>query len=270
MKGWLARIGVLLPSVNTILEPDFYAMAPEGVTTHTARLRRSTRISEDLPGGLREIDAMNEQIEEAADSVATAQVDVILYGCTGGSFMKGPEYNRDIIASIVEQTRIRATTTSSAVVNALKQLEIRTVAVVTPRPDYINVLEKGFLEGNGVAVAKIVGLGLTSDYASYDPYKTYRFAKEVVRDCLDEIDGIFISCTNFPSIEIIEALERDTRKPVVTSNQASFWEALRLAGVNVAITGYGRLLADPGDTNPAPSWGEVVVAEATKTMQTKQ
>lgn len=242
MKGWRAKIGVLLPSVNTVLEPDFYAMAPEGVTIHTARLRRSRELS----GDLREVNMMNQQIKRAADEVATTQVDVILYGCTGGSFVKGSDYNQEIITRIVKQTGIPATTTSSAVVRALRQLDIRTVAVVTPYPDHINALEKEFLEENQVAVAKIVGLGLRSDYALYDPSRTYRFAKEVVRDCTNEIDGIFISCTNFPAIEVINALECDIGKPVVTSNQASFWEALRLAGVNVAIKGYGSLFTSEG------------------------
>lgn len=236
MKGWRAKIGVLLPSTNTILEPDFYAMAPEGVTIHTARLRRSPDMSDR-----REAHMMNQQIERAADEVATAQVDVILYGCTAGSFAEGSDYNRGITARIVEQTGIPATTTSSAVVAALRELDMKTVAVVGPRTEDVNALEKQFLGENEVAVAKIVGLSLRSDYASYDPSRIYRFAKEVVRDCIGQIDGIFISCTNFRAVEVIDALECDIGKPVVTSNQASFWQALRLAGVNVAVAGYGSL-----------------------------
>jgi len=228
--------------MNTVLEPDFYAMAPEGVTIHTTRLR-APWLSGDLREDLRGINAMNEQIERAADEVATAQVDVILYGCTGGSFVKGLGYSQEIITSIVRQTGIPATTTSSAVVHALRQLDIRTVAVVTPYPDHINALEKKFLEEIGVAVAKIVGFDLRScDYGLHDPGRTYRFGREVVRDCIREIDGMFISCTNFPAIEVIDALESDLGKPVITSNQASFWEALRLAGANVPVKGYGCLL----------------------------
>jgi maleate isomerase len=101
----------------------------------------------------------------------------------------------------------------------------------------------GVLQKSGIRVAAIRGMGLTKsiDMGKVQPSETYSLAREVVRSS-ERADGIFISCGNLRSFEAIELLERDTGLPVVTSNQAGLWHALRLAGVSERLSGLGRLL----------------------------
>ncbi|MBS7635542.1 maleate cis-trans isomerase, partial [Candidatus Bathyarchaeota archaeon] len=108
-----------------------------------------------------------------------------------------------------------------------------------PYPEEINIKEKEFLEGNGFKVTRIEGLPSPMGISIHRPEEAYRLARKVDSE---ENDGIFISCTNFRTLEIIEIL--DTGKPVVTSNQATFWKALRMIGVRAKIQGFGRLLRD--------------------------
>jgi len=107
----------------------------------------------------------------------------------------------------------------------------------------LNALGKSFLEDHGFEVLGMKGLGLVSnlDIGKEPPSTAYRLAREVFRP---EADAVFISCTNFRTIEVIEALEADLGKPVVTSNQASLWKALRVGGIREKIFGYGSLLEE--------------------------
>ncbi len=238
MGGWRARVGVLLPSVNTVLEPDFYRMAPNGVTVHVSRLARSKSLRDDLPDVYR----MNQQIERAAGEVASAEVDVILYGCTGGSLLEGVGYDQEIIERIEEAAGVPATTTATAVVRALTELSIKRLVVVTPYSDDLNQREKAFLEGSGFQVLSLEGLSLSTDYGTWPAERTYSFARDVAMAVHQDFDGLFVSCTNFPAIEVIQALEEDLGVSVVTSNQASIWDCLRITKVRSGINGYGRLL----------------------------
>lgn len=121
-----------------------------------------------------------------------------------------------------------------------------------PYPDEINEKERSFLEGNGIRVVGIKGLEYrkrapfyplaklpVSCIGLHEPHMAYKLALEVYRR---EADGIFISCTNFRTIEIIEMLEKTVGKPVVTSNQATMVSALRKAGIRDRIKGYGLLM----------------------------
>ena len=232
--GWRLRIGLILPSCNTVMEPELYKMAPEGVSIHTARMRISKVTEEDLKN-------MAEDSPKAAEYLATADVDVILYGCTSGSFIGGIEWEREIVKKIEERTGIPTITTSKAVIDALQHLKLKKIIVATPYIDELNELEEKFLEKNGIKVLRIKGLGILRgvDIGSQPVWVSYRLAREIFTP---EADGIFISCTNFRTIEIIEKLERDLKRPVITSNQASMWAALRAGHIKETIEGYGALL----------------------------
>jgi maleate isomerase len=250
MHGWRARIGVMIPSVNTVLEPDFYAMAPPGVSIHASRLLRGPLMTPSMEDEY----GMAAQLERAAAELASARVDVLLYGCTGGSLLDGAGYDEQLARRIREATGIAATTTSTAVLQALRALDIRRVSILTPYPEWIDLRERRFLEASGLTVLDMKGLGLDfAASASASREQIYRAARGLK---LDGADGLFISCTNFPAVACIEALERDTGLPVVTSNQASLWAVLRILGLGDALTGCGRLLSGGGHLAPeAPGGG---------------
>jgi len=245
MYGWKGRVGLLIPSRNTTLEPEFNRMAPEGVSVHAARMI----LKEASPAALRQ---MEKEVYRAASVITAVNPDVIVVGCTSGSFIKGLGYDQRLIKKITQLTGVKAITTSTAVIEGLKLLRITRVAVATPYTDEVNEKEKEFIEAHGIRVTGIRGLGYSKPMKSYPlaskpvsliglltPAIAYKLAMDVDTR---EADGIFISCTNFRTVEIIEALEKNSGKPVVTSNQASMAMALRMMGIKEKITGFGSLL----------------------------
>ena len=226
------RIGLLVPSSNTTMEPDFYAMAPRGVTIHTARMRLSKVTPEALI-------RMADDTERAAGLLADAGVDVIVYGCTTGSLLGGVEWEEGLVRRIEEETGIPAVSTSSAVVNALRSLGAKRIGVATPYSEELNGLEKRFLEDLGFQVTGIRGLGLL------DNLDIGRVGKgtleDITREVSDEADAVFISCTNLPVLGLIEEFEKEFSRPVVNSNQASMWAALR-GRVIPGVDGFGELM----------------------------
>ena len=243
--GCRRRIGLLVPSSNTTMEPELHRMAPDGISIHTARMR----LVEVTPEGLVE---MAEDASRAARLLATAEVDVIVYGCTTGSLVGGVEWEERLVRGIENETGITTVSTSRAVIDALRALDARRVAVATPYTDDLNRLERAFLESNGIEVTTIRGLGLVRNL---DIGRTNGVViKNLVKAMTGEADAVFISCTNLPTIDLIEPLEAELRRPIVTSNQASLWAALRGCGLK-GIKGYGALLRSRlrGASGRAPS-----------------
>jgi len=236
MYGWRGRIGLLVPSVNTVAEPEMNRMAPEGVSCFAARMRNSRADFGDTV-------EMLKHVERAADELASAHADVIAFTCTAGSFVRGGKGEDDLKGLIEKASHTTAVTTSGAVVTALKNLKVRKLVMATPYPEEINRLEKLFFEEKGFEVLAIQGLGITEAFkiGLENPNNTYRFVKNLDASLAD---AVFISCTNYRTIDIIERLEEDFRKPVVSSNLATFWAALRTIGCGESIRGFGRLLRE--------------------------
>ncbi len=244
MYGWKGRIGLLIPHRNTTMEPEFHRMVPKGVSVHAARML----LKEPSPNALAE---MEEEIYRSAQIISAIDPDVIVVGCTSGSLIKGFGYDKEIIEKITSLTNLPAITTATAVIEAFKRLNIHKVAVATPYIDEVNQKEKEFIENQGISVTKIKGLGYCKPMESYPlaprpvsgigllyPSVAYKLARNV--DTPDA-DGIFISCTNFRTIEIIEELEINSNKPVVSSNQASMAMALHKMGIKEKIRCFGSL-----------------------------
>jgi len=234
MYGWRGKIGLIIPSLNNTMEPEFYKMVPEGVAVYGTRVF----LEEGLPN---ELQKMADDIEKATDLLRSAGVNAILYGCTSGSLIKGPGWDQQIIKRIEERSGISATTTSTAIIEAFRELRVKKVSVATPYVDSVNKAEKEFFESHGIKVINIEGLQYTTGKELHreSPETTYTFAKGV---CRPEADCLLISCTDFPSIEVIDILEQDTGKPVISSNTASLWGILRKMTIRKCIDGYGELL----------------------------
>lgn len=234
MAGWRARLGIMVPSVNKTMEPELYRLVPKGVSLHFSRIRQ-------VEDTLEQLTRMIEDVPRVAVELSDAGVDVIAFGCTTGSLVKGSGYDKEITEKIESSVHIKATTTSTAVLEALKELKIVKLSVATPYKEWLNEKEKEFLEAHGFEVLSIKGLNcLGSETANVPLERVYRLAKGVYRP---KADGVFISCTDLRSIEMLEFLEHDINKPVISSNQATMWMMLRMAGVREKITGYGRLLS---------------------------
>jgi maleate cis-trans isomerase len=232
----MKRIGLLVPSSNTTVEPEFYRALPRGVTLHTARLYL-TRIAPES------ILKMVEDLETQATLLASADVDVIVLGATAPSFLKGLGYDRELIAKIESATGRRATTTSTALVQALQHFGARRVVLGSAYNDNVNAIAKAFLEASGAEVLAVQGLALVDNLVvgRLSADTAYDLALKVNRD---DADAIVLSCTNWQTMDAIERIERETGKPVISTSQASIWAALRMIGYTESIDGYGRLLRE--------------------------
>ena len=225
------RIGLLLPSSNTTMEPEFYSMAPENITIHSARM-----LLQDVT--ITSLEKMAEDAVKAARLLSTADVDQIIYGCTSGSLLKGLKWEESLVNKIQKETGIPTISTARAVVKALKEIGATNVSVLTPYIEEVNIREKMFLEACGFYISNIKGLGLT------DNLRIGRVLCDDIMRIIDlspSTDCLFISCTNLPVVKFIQELESKFNIPVITSNQASMWSVLRSV-YNEPIEGYGRLL----------------------------
>ncbi len=235
LYGWRARIGLLIPSSNTTMEPEFWELAPYGVSIHTARMP----LKEVTPEALEE---MEKESLRGAKLLADAGVDIIMYGCTSGSLIKGIGYDQEISEKLSKESKKKVITTSTAVISALKEVKAEKICVATPYIEEVNSKEKEFLEGNGFEVIEIKGLGIKEnlEIGRQPPWAAYRLAKEVYSE---DADALFISCTNFRTLEVLEALEEDLGIPVISSNSASMWLCLKELGIREEIEGFGYLLS---------------------------
>jgi len=248
---WRNRIGLIVPSTNTVCEMDFHRLVPRGVSVHTGRMMLLGEVEGPVdwekPMDWDKIhQRMHERCGIVAREIATAKVDIMVFGCTSGSFIKGPGLDKEISQKIEEAVlpvcgRIPVITTCTAVLEAFKALRIKNVSVATPYIEKGNEQERRFLEGNGFRVVDIKGLGIDTfgEYARQDPQVIYDLAKETDRR---DADGIFISCADLRALDVIDALEQDLKKPVISSNLASIWLSLKKLGLEQKINGYGVLL----------------------------
>lgn len=231
------RIGLIIPSSNSTVEPDFHYVLPANASLHSARVFLVETTIESL-------ERMNLEAESAAKSLASADVDVITYACTSGSFLGGPGYDQSLLARLSEvSSGTGAIGTTPAVIAALNIQGIKRLSVVTPYLDSINQRLTDFLVHSGFDVTSMAGQQLVSnlDIGDQTPDQILEFCKEN----LDQsADGFFLSCTNWRAIEVAETLERELGKPVVTSNQATIWATLRFLGYEQPIKGFGSLLSN--------------------------
>ncbi len=239
MYGKRGKIGLLVPSVNSTMEADFHRLAPEGVSVHTNRMPLLKSIS-----SIETIEAMVEAFETVATKVrelTEAGVGVVLFGCTSGSFAKGPAGDRRLQEAIARETGVALFTTTTASVEAMRALGIARLAVVTPYPAEVNARLKVYVEACDIRVVELRSFDepVMADHAAHEPEEVAALAREADRP---EADGLFIACTQVRGLDAAGRLERELAKPVVTANQASLWMCLRALKVRDPIRGFGRLL----------------------------
>jgi maleate isomerase len=214
------RIGLIVPSLNVTIEPEFNAYAPSDVSVHATRLL--------LPKGDKEhLAQMAQDTEPACDLLGTAKVNVIAYACTSGSLIRGIEWERDLAKRMESRVRVPAVTTASAVIDALKKLHLSKLAVGTPYIDEVNAAERKFLEDNDIAVTQIKGLGYVDGETLHrEPPETAMKLAESVDS--SHAEGIFLSCTDLKTFTVIDEIEKALGKPVISSNSATLWKCLQV------------------------------------------
>lgn len=235
--GPRARLGLIVPPTNTVNEAEWHRMLPAGVTFHTHRMKLHTDSA--TPEGAKRLLA---DLEGVFALLGQCSPDLIAYACTAGSMTTPVQALPD---DLTRRTAIQALTTAASIIGALRALEVKRLSVATPYAQALNEHEAHFLADHGFEVARLIGLGIGAG----GPHEYPRIARTPL-DAVDAharaafvpgSDALLITCTDFPTLPLIEKLEHDLGVPVVTSNQATLWAALRAAGVRDSVPGGGRL-----------------------------
>jgi maleate isomerase len=216
------RVGLLVPSSNTVMEPDFWEALPPDATLHTARMY----LEDTTPEA--ESRMLDEHVLPAARDLATARPDLIVFGCTSAGALRGNRYDAELCARISELSGVPTVSVIAAVRQAIAASGARRVGVVTPYVEELNRPIRESLEADGVEVAVIAGLGIADNFqiATVPAARICDFAEQTLRGLA--VDLAFVSCTNFPAYAAVPELERRLGRPVVTSNQAAVAAVLAL------------------------------------------
>jgi maleate isomerase len=232
--GSRLRAGVLIPSGNSVAEPEIRAMLPREVSMLVTRL--ALRGSSPT-----ELMRMLDRLESACELLSDAKVGCLVFHCTAVSTF-APELAGNIRERVQSASGIRCFTTADAILEGLKRLNAKTVSLLTPYIDAIHEREAAFLEANGFAVKGSANLGINTngEMASLSPGTILDWA---ARNVDAGADACLISCTAIKSAPAIAQLEEISGLPVLTSNQSMAWHLLRSSGIDDRINGYGRLFA---------------------------
>tara|TARA_B100000315_G_scaffold90329_1_gene83025 strand:- start:3169 stop:3921 length:753 start_codon:yes stop_codon:yes gene_type:complete len=236
--GQRAKLGLIVLQTNTVNEAEWQAMVPDGVTLHVTRMPLHEDTSSDE--GKK---ALYTDIEQATSDLAAAGLSAIAYGCTAGSMVEPLDQLTDFMSSI---SGVPAVTTAGSIVGALQALNATKISIATPYHDALNDHEVDFLSGNNVATLKIAGLGIGAG-GSHEYIRIAQTPAEKIKSHVLSVDhpdaqAVLISCTDFPTLNLITELEEALGKPVITSNQATLWAALRAAGIDDRLENCGLLL----------------------------
>jgi maleate isomerase len=241
MYGWRARLGILVPSKLVAFEPEMIEMAPEGVSCHFHRIA--------FAGGT-ENEKVVERLKRAENFIADAselithiRPSVVTKAGTGVSFIGGYGYDQMLIEKMQERNGgLPTTTTTTAVIEAAREIGIKKVSLAMPYLEQVAKSAIQFVQDSGIEVVESEWLNLGKyEIPELSREALYQQARRVDRP---ESDAVLILCTDLHTIKVIEKLENDLQKPVITSNQATMWKMLRLAGVKDQIDGYGQLLSE--------------------------
>jgi len=227
------RIGMLLPSSSSVQEVDIGRALPEHITLHVARMRLN---NVDAESTLRIV----QEIETESRKLADVDVDVIILPATAPSSRNGPGYDQELIKRISAASGKPATTASTALLEALRELSIKQIALGAPWSASVNQNVAAFLEANGIKVLAQEALGLVRnlEIGLLDPETAFDVGRRVNRT---DADAVMLACGNWSTFAIIDRLERDLGKPVLTTNQVSLWHALKMMGTG-PLDGLGVLL----------------------------
>jgi maleate cis-trans isomerase len=231
------RLGVLVPSGNTVAEPELRAMLPAGVGLFVTRLPLTGSSEPQLL-------AMLETLETATSLLADAQPDAIAFHCTAVSTF-APHMAGEIRARMGRASPIPALATADAILAALAALRARRVLLVTPYLETVHQREIAWLTATGsdVVGGGCMGIDTNAEMARLPPEA---IRERVLAEAANvQADVCFVSCTAIRSAGLIAGLEAVLGMPVITSNQVLAWHALRTLGIPDAPPGFGRLFDTP-------------------------
>lgn len=234
-----ARIGVLVPFTNTNLEADLAMLRPGGVSMHFARIGGYD--ADEVPDADQMAGLGEASLDEPLRLLGGARPDLVLYGCTSATLTHGTAFDRELAARIATETGAATVTAAGALVQALHALKVKRVGFASPYVGAINDMAVAFLSDCGVETVSRADIGV-----ELGNYGQGELTPDEVFDLGRRADSgaagaIVLSCTDMRSVEAIERLEQALGKPVVCSNQAMLFAALKVLGIDAPEIDCGHL-----------------------------
>jgi maleate isomerase len=238
-----ARLGFLVPPGNPTVEPEMIAMAPKGVSVHFSRMVAHGPTG-SLDGQEERNRTMIEHMGETAALLALVKPKVIMLAHTAISATLGPRAEAELLERLQTLCATRVATAFGSVLAALKMLGATRVALGTPYGEETTLKSKALLQEHGLQVVSYSRLSNVTNIYDETPERAYQLGCAVDKE---DAQAVFLSGLGMPTIPILDRLERDLGKPVISAASAMMWQALRLAGVRDPVSGYGRLFASASE-----------------------
>ncbi|MBM3505739.1 MAG: arylmalonate decarboxylase [Alphaproteobacteria bacterium] len=238
--GHRLKIGVIIPSTNTSVQPELDGMRPAGVTNHIGRIyMENLRIGSDAD--FEKIVRISTSIDAALDQLMTCEVDHLILGVAPDAFWDGPDANERLHEHVTKRTGKGFTRGADASLAAMQALgSIKSIAIIAPfLPAQKDITR--FYRDHGYRVLKVKGMGATS------AVNIAHVSEEALREAIlevdsKEIDAILQVGSNLPMARVAAEAETWLGKPVLSLNTASYWRALRTCGISDRVRGFGTLL----------------------------
>ena len=232
------RLGVIVPSVNIVVEEWYPRVVPEGVSVHFARMLITDGSTPEKIIAMDREDGMR-----AIRQIASCLPHAVAYGCTASSIVQGHDFDQHLRGEIQHIAQAPATTATDSIFAACRALGLKRVTAISPYSQAVDEAEHSFFAAGGIETVAGAHLGITDGFRLAEP------EPEAILDLAlsawdPRSDGLVAACLNFRSHPIIDTLEARLGKPIITSTQAVLWRLLRLAGINTPILGFGRLLRE--------------------------
>lgn len=238
-----AKFAVLIPSTNTIVQPEFDSMRPHGVTNHISRIRIPDIPLHGDQDFSRLIDLIATAQDEAVDSVLSAAPTRLILGISAETFWDGLDASSLLETHLRERSHLPVTMGSTACVRALETLHLKRVSIITPYQPIGDQRVHQFFTQAGFEIGSIIGLRCESPMliSHVSEQQLISVAKQFD---LTDIDGIVQVGTNLAMARLAPWLEIVLGIPVVAINTAIYWDALRSSDIHDSIPGFGRLLTE--------------------------
>jgi maleate isomerase len=230
---WKARVGMVDLASGLTGEEEMHAILPDDVLLLTTRVLNSNTIV---------LSALSDMQEDMARAVSTITpdepLDVVIYCCTSGTIAIGEDRLRELIQSV--RPGVAFTNPFTAAVEALRHIGAKRVSLLAPYTVEVTSYMRDAFQCKGFEIPYVTtyGLELDAEICQVSHDDILATARE---QCVQGVDALFISCTGLRVVSLIEQIERELGLPVITSNQALAWHALRLAGYDRNLNGFGRL-----------------------------
>jgi maleate cis-trans isomerase len=238
MIGWRARLGFLLPPGNPTIEPEVIALTPPGVSVHFHRML-ARGVTGSLDGQEERNRTMIESLDAGVELLAQVKPDIMVVAHTATSYTLGRAREAELLARLGNRAGIPVVSAFGAVVAALERLGVRRLSLGAPYSAETTEQGRAHLEACGYKVLRAANLQGVVNIYDTTAEQAYRLACSVD---IPDAEAVFLSGTGMPTLPVLELLEQDLGKPVLSSNAAMMWHALRRCGVRQPIPGHGRLL----------------------------